>query len=260
MPYQTLLYDVRNRVATVIINRPEKLNALNALVKQELRECLLMMQDDRDVAVVILTGAGEKSFVAGTDIAELNELDAVSGKEFALRGQEVLNLVENLGKPVIGAINGYALGGGCELALACHLRLASDRARFGQPEITLGAIPGHGGTQRLARLIGKGRAFEMILTGTQIDAEEAYRIGLVNRVSPAAELMSRAQIMGETIASMGQRAISLALQAVVAANESMLAQGFAREADLFSLCCATEDFHEGMTAFVERRKPVFRDR
>lgn len=260
MPYQTLLYDVRNRVATVIINRPEKLNALNALVKDELRDYLLMIREDRDVAVVILTGAGEKSFVAGTDIAELTLLDAVSGREFALRGQEVMNLIENLGKPVIGAINGYALGGGCELALACHIRLASDRARFGQPEINLGAVPGYGGTQRLARLIGKGRAFEMILTGAQIDAEEAYRIGLVNKIFPGAELMSRAQAMGEMIASMGQQAISLALQAIVATNDLSLSEGLAREADLFSLCCATEDFHEGMTAFVRKRKPVFRDR
>jgi enoyl-CoA hydratase len=260
MAYQTLLYDIRNRVGTVVVNRPEKLNALNALAKEELRDCVEMIRSDENVNAVIITGAGEKSFVAGTDIAELAELDAVTAKQFAERGQELLNLIEGLGKPVIAAVNGYALGGGCELALACHIRLASEKARFGQPEVQLGVIPGYGGTQRLARLIGKGRALEMILTGNQVNAEEAYRIGLVNRVYPAAELMPRAVAMAEAIASLGQRAIAYALQAVAAADESTLPKGLAREAELFGLCCATEDFREGTAAFLEKRKPTFRDR
>ncbi len=260
MPYQTLLYDIHHRVATVVVNRPDKLNALNAVAKEELRECFLGIRVDKGVAVVIVTGAGEKSFVAGTDIGELMELNAETGRKFSSRGQDVLTLIEELGKPVIGAINGYALGGGCELALACHIRLASEKARFGQPEVALGIIPGYGGTQRLARLVGSGRALEMILTGGQVDAQEAYRIGLVNRVYPAAELLPRAQAMGEAIASMGQRAVSFALQAVVSGSRLTLQEGLAREADLFGLCCDTDDFREGTKAFLEKRKPVFRDR
>ncbi len=260
MGYEALTVDVRNRVATVVINRPEKLNALNAVAKKELRECFLSIRDDDGIAAVILTGAGEKSFVAGTDIAELRELNSASGREFALRGQEVFSLIEDLGKPVIGAINGYALGGGCELALACHIRLASEKARFGQPEVTLGVIPGYGGTQRLARLIGKGRALEMILTGAQIDAQEALRIGLVNAVFPAAELIPHAQAMGERIASMGRGAVSRALRAVASIDGMTLNEGLAREADLFGQCCDTEDFREGTAAFLEKRKPVFRNR
>jgi enoyl-CoA hydratase len=260
MAYQTVLYHVRNRVGTITVNRPEKLNALNALAMEELRDCIVAIRNDESVAVVIITGAGEKSFVAGTDIVELAELNAVAGEQFAGRGQEVLNLIEDLGKPVIAAVNGYALGGGCELALACHIRLASDRARFGQPEVNLGVIPGYGGTQRLARLIGKGRALEMILTGVHVDAQEAYRIGLVNKVYPAAELMPRAQAMAEVIASMGQRAIAFALEAVGAVSETTLKEGLVREAVLFGSCCATEDFREGTTAFLQKRKPVFRDR
>lgn len=260
MGYQTLLVDVHNRVAKVVVNRPEKLNALNAVAKEELRECFLSVRGDDGVAAVILTGAGEKSFVAGTDIGELRELNAASGREFALRGQELFGLIEDLGKPVIGAINGYALGGGCELALACHIRFAAQNATFGQPEINLGVIPGYGGTQRLARLIGKGRALELILTGAQIDAQEAYRIGLVNGVFAATELMPHAQATGERIASMGRQAVSRALRAVASIDGMTLNQGLAREAELFGQCCDTEDFREGTAAFLEKRKPVFRDR
>ncbi len=260
MGYQTLLVDVHNRVAKVVVNRPEKLNALNAVAKEELRECFVSLRDDDGVAAVVCTGAGDKSFVAGTDIGELRELNGASGREFALRGQEVFGLIEDLGKPVIAAINGYALGGGCELALACHFRLASEKARFGQPEINLGVIPGYGGTQRLARLIGKGRALEMILTGAQIDAQEAYRIGLVNGVFPAAELIPRAQAMGERLASMGRQAVSRALRSVVSIDGMTLNEGLAREAELFGQCCDTEDFREGTAAFLEKRKPVFRNR
>jgi enoyl-CoA hydratase len=260
MEYQTLLYAVKNRVATVTINRPDKLNALNALAKSELRSVFEALRDDDAVDVVIVTGAGEKAFVAGTDIAELTVLNRQSGTAFAAGGQEVFDQIENLGKPVIAAVGGYALGGGCELALACHLRLASEKARFGQPEVNLGTMPGYGGTQRLARLIGKGRALEMILTGIQIDAAEALRIGLVNRIFPPQDLLPRAQAMAELIASMGQRAIRGALEAVNATDETGLKEGLAREAALFGSCCDTEDFREGTRAFLEKRKPAFKNR
>jgi enoyl-CoA hydratase len=260
MAYQTLLCVVKNRVATVTVNRPDKLNALNAVAKRELRTVFEFLRTDDAVDVVILTGAGEKSFVAGTDIAELTVLDRRSGREFAAGGQEVFDVIEHLGKPVIAAVGGYALGGGCELALACHIRLASEKARFGQPEVNLGAIPGYGGTQRLARLVGKGRAMEMILTGVQVDAAEALRIGLVNRVFPAQELLPRAQAMAEMIASMGQRAIHYALEAVNASDGTGVKEGLALEAELFGACCDTEDFKEGTRAFLEKRKPGFQNR
>lgn len=260
MPYQTLLLDIADRVATVTINRPDKLNALNAQAKAELREVMTSLKNDPAVDVVIITGAGEKAFVAGTDIRELAELNGETGKEFSAKGQEVFDLIENLGKPVIAAINGYALGGGCELALACHLRVASENARFGQPEVNLGIIPGYGGTQRLARLIGRGRAMEMILTGDQIDAQEAHRIGLVNKVVPAGELMTTARSLARTIASKGQIAIRMALKAVNMTQETTLSDGQQLEASLFGVCCGTEDFKEGTRAFLEKRKPAFRNR
>lgn len=260
MPYQTLLLDIADRVATVTINRPDKLNALNAQAKAELREVMTSLKNDPAVDVVIITGAGEKAFVAGTDIRELAELNGETGKEFSAKGQEVFDLIENLGKPVIAAINGYALGGGCELALACHLRVASENARFAQPEVNLGIIPGYGGTQRLARLIGRGRAMEMILTGDQIDAQEAHRIGLVNKVVPAGELMTTARSLARTIASKGQIAIRMALKAVNMTQETTLSDGQQLEASLFGVCCGTEDFKEGTRAFLEKRKPAFRNR
>lgn len=260
MPYQTLLLDIADRVATVTINRPDKLNALNAQAKAELREVMTSLKNDPAVDVVIITGAGEKAFVAGTDIRELTELNGETGKEFSAKGQEVFDLIENLGKPVIAAINGYALGGGCELALACHLRVASENARFGQPEVNLGIIPGYGGTQRLAHLIGRGRAMEMILTGDQIDAQEAHRIGLVNKVVPAGELMTTARSLARTIASKGQIAIRMALKAVNMTQETTLSDGQQLEASLFGVCCGTEDFKEGTRAFLEKRKPAFRNR
>ncbi len=260
MDFSTLLYTVRERIAVVTINRPDKLNALNATAKSELRELLTALKGDTSVDVIIITGAGEKAFVAGTDIVELTELNGESGKEFSATGQEVFDMIEDLGKPVIAAVNGYALGGGCELALACHIRLASEKARFGQPEVTLGIIPGYGGTQRLARTIGRGRAMEMILTGAQVDAAEALRIGLVNKVFPPADLMPRAIAMAEVISSFGQGAVRMALKAVNATQEVGLGEGQKLEAALFGACCNTEDFHEGTTAFLQKRKPVFKNR
>lgn len=258
--FQTLLCSIKNRVATVTINRPDKLNALNAQAKSELKALFTEIKSDANVDVVILTGAGEKSFVAGTDIGELTALNAVTGKEFSAKGQEVFDAIENLGKPVIAAVNGYALGGGCELALACHIRVAAENAKFGQPEVNLGIIPGYGGTQRLARLIGRGRAMEMILTGNPIDAQEALRIGLVNKVVLQSELMNTATAMAVAIAGKGQIAIRMALKAVNMTEETTLSDGQQLEASLFGVCCDSEDFKEGTKAFLEKRKPAFRNK
>ncbi len=260
MHLQTLLFNINNGIATVTINRPDKLNALNAQAKSELREVFTQIKTDSNVIVVILTGAGEKAFVAGTDIKELTLLNSETGKEFSAKGQEVFDLIENLGKPMIAAVNGYALGGGCELALACHVRIASENAKFGQPEVNLGIIPGYGGTQRLARLIGRGRAMELILTGNQIDAQEALRVGLVNKVVPQADLMGAAIAMAEQIASKGQIAIRMALKAVNMTQETTLSDGQQLEASLFGVCCDSEDFKEGTAAFLEKRKPAFKSK
>jgi enoyl-CoA hydratase len=258
--FQTLITKTEGRICFVTINRPERMNALNAQAKAELKEAFLEIQKDPAVDVVILTGSGEKAFVAGTDIKELTELDEQTGKAFSLGGQAVFNLIENLGKPVIAAVNGYALGGGAELALACHIRIASENAKFGQPEVNLGIIPGYGGTQRLARLVGKGRATEIILTGDQIDAQEALRIGLVNKVVPLTELLKSAEAMALKIIGKGQVAVRLALQSVNATHELQLGAGQSFEAELFGRCCASEDFKEGTTAFLEKRKPVFKNK
>ncbi len=256
---KNLLYAVKERIAYVTVNRPDKLNALNAETKLELKQMFNRIKNDAEIDVVILTGAGEKSFVAGTDIKELTTLKAESGKTFSEQGQEVFNAVENLGKPVIAAVNGYALGGGTELALACHIRIASENAKFGQPEVNLGIIPGYGGTQRLARLVGKGRAMELILTGDQIDAQEALRIGLVNRVVPQSELLKTAEAVAQKILSKSQLAIRLALKAVNMTDEANLTDGQELESSLFGLCCGSEDFKEGTAAFLEKRKPVFKN-
>ena len=259
MNYQTLLVSNDNNIAAVTINRPDKLNALNAQAKSELKSLFTEIKTNPDVDVVILTGAGEKAFVAGTDIRELAVLNAESGKEFSAEGQEVFDLIENLGKPVIAAVNGYALGGGCELALACHIRIASENAKFGQPEVNLGIIPGYGGTQRLARLVGRGCAMELILTGRQIDAQEALRIGLVNKVVLQSELLSAATAIARTIAGKGQIAIRMALKAVNMTQEATLSDGQLLEASLFGVCCDTADFKEGTSAFLEKRTPVFKN-
>lgn len=260
MKYETILTEVNDRVAVITVNRPDKLNALNALAKKELAETLESIKVDTGVDVAVITGSGEKAFVAGTDIQELTALTVESGKEFASKGQAVFNLIENLGKPVIAAVNGYALGGGCELALACHIRIAAENAKFGQPEVNLGIIPGYGGTQRLARLVGTGRAMEMILTGDPIDAQEALRIGLVNRVVPPGELLGTSLAVAQKIRSKGQVAIRLALKAVNMTRETNLTDGQELEASLFGICCGSEDFKEGTTAFLEKRKPAFKSK
>ncbi len=258
MENKTIRVGIEDHVALVTINRPEKLNALNATTKQELREVLASFKTNPDVLAVILTGAGDKAFVAGTDIGELTALDQDSGKEFSRAGQKVFDDVENLGKPVIAAVNGYALGGGCELALACHLRVASEKAVFGQPEVNLGLIPGYGGTQRLARLIGRGRAMELILTGNHIPAQEAYRIGLVNAVVPHADLSAAAKKLAALIAAKAPIAVRMALKAVNVTAETSLADGQQLEASLFGVCCGTADFREGTSAFLEKRNASFR--
>ncbi|QQS37277.1 MAG: enoyl-CoA hydratase/isomerase family protein [Ignavibacteriales bacterium] len=257
MQYENLLIEIKNKVAIVSVNRPDKLNALNIETINELKEAFTHINGDKNIFVVILTGSGEKAFVAGADISELNKLDVESAKKFSENGQTVFNLIEDLDKPVIAAVNGFALGGGCELALACHIRIASENARFGQPEVNLGIIPGYGGTQRLTRLINSGRAMEYILTGDMIDANEALRIGLVNKIYPQPELFNKAVEMAEKIASKGQFAIRQSLKCVNIVDEVTGKQGLDFEAAAFALCCGTKDFQEGTTTFLEKRKPSF---
>lgn len=257
MEFQNLLFKISDNVATITINRPDKLNALNYDTLSELNLLIEKIEIDKSVDALIITGTGEKAFVAGADIKELSELNSESGTEFSEFGQSIFNKIENLNKPVIAAVNGFALGGGCELALACHIRLASDNARFGQPEVNLGAIPGYGGTQRLARLINKGRALEYILSGDMIHAEEAYRIGLVNRVYPSNELIPKANEMAQKISLKGKFAVFASIKAVNAANQLSLDEGLKLEAELFGNSCDTDEFKEGTTAFLEKRKPKF---
>jgi enoyl-CoA hydratase len=257
MSYQTLKLEFTNKIAVVFINRPEKLNALNSNVMSDLKDCFTELKSNEDVYVIILSGSGEKAFVAGADISELNNLNMIAAKEFSEKGQEVFDLIENMNKPVIAAVNGFALGGGCELALSCHIRLASENAKFGQPEVNLGLIPGYGGTQRLTRLINSGRAMELILTGDIIDAAEAGRLGLVNHIYPLTDLMSKAMELADKIASKGQYAVKQALKAVTICDEVSGSEGLKFEASLFSLCWGTDDFKEGTSAFLEKRKPAF---
>jgi enoyl-CoA hydratase len=236
------------------------MNALNSQTMSEIKSAFTELKSDSGTFVVIITGSGEKAFVAGADIAELHKLDVITGKTFAENGQDIFNLIENLDKPVIAAVNGFALGGGCELALACHIRVASENAKFGQPEVNLGIIPGYGGTQRLTRLINSGRAMEYILTGDMIDANEALRLGLVNKVYPQAELMNKTLEMAGKIVAKGQQAIRLSVKAVNIVDEVSGKEGLNYEASLFSLACGTEDFKEGTKAFLEKRKPDFRNK
>jgi len=259
MEYQNILFEMKDKIALVTINRPDKLNALNNKTLAELKDCFSALRNKDDADAVIVTGAGEKAFVAGADISELNKLSAVEGKIFSERGQEVFNLIEKLGKPVIAAVNGFALGGGCELALACHIRIASEKAKFGQPEVNLGIIPGYGGTQRLTRLINSGRAAELILTGDLIDAREALRIGLVNKVYSGEELLSKSYELAEKISSKGRIAVQMALRSIVSCDDITDIEGQNLESSLFALCCGTEDFKEGTSAFLEKRKPLFKN-
>ena len=257
MSYETLTQEEREGIAIVTIRRPEKLNALNQKVMKELHACFEQLRDDDAVRVVIVTGAGEKAFVAGADISELAVQSPVGGKATSLGGQRTLDLIENLGKPVIAAVNGYALGGGCELAMACTLRIASENARFGQPEVKLGIIPGYAGTQRLPRLVGKGRALELILTGDPINAQEAYRIGLVNQVIPQKDVLATAESLARKIMANGPLAVRFAMESVNHGMEMSQAEGQFLEATLFGLCCTTEDKNEGTRAFLEKRPAKF---
>lgn len=260
MAYETLLFDPRDAIAYVTVHRPAKMNALNHQVMEELLACFQAVRNDDKVRVVILTGSGDKAFVAGADINELAVQTPIEGKETSRFGQQVLDLIEDLGKPVIAAINGAALGGGCELAMACTLRVAADTARLGQPEVKLGLIPGYAGSQRLPRLVGKGRALELILTGEPISAAEALRIGLVNQVVPAAELLAAAETLAQKIIANAPIAIKLALEAVNHGMEMSAAEGQFLEATLFGLCCATADMKEGTRAFLEKRPAKFTGR
>jgi enoyl-CoA hydratase len=260
MALDNLLIERDGATAIVTINRPKVLNALNTQTLDELRRAILDLKQDEGVRVVILTGAGEKSFVAGADINELAVQTPTGGREHALAGQQVLDLIENLGKPVIAAINGYALGGGCELAMACTLRIAADTARLGQPEISLGLIPGYAGTQRLPRLVGAGKAMEMILTGAPITADEAHRIGLVNRVVPAADLMAEARALAAQLGKNAPIAMRYIINAVTKGAEIPFADACQYEATLFGLVASTDDMREGTAAFLDKRKPEFKGR
>lgn len=260
MNYQNILFEIKNNTALITINRPDKLNALNGQTIDELDQAVSEIKKNQDVFVVIITGSGEKAFVAGADISELNKLGVISAKEFSEKGNRVFRAIETLDKPVIAAVNGFALGGGCELALASHIRFASENAKFGQPEVNLGIIPGYGGTQRLARVINSSRALEFILTGDMLSAEEALKIGLVNKVFPQSELLSKSFELAEKISSKGRQAIRFALKAVKATDNMSLTEGLAYEASLFALVCGTEDFKEGTSAFLAKRKPEFKHR
>ena len=256
----SLLLERADRVAVVTVNRPKVLNALNTQTLDELRRLILALKHDDSVRCVIVTGAGDKSFIAGADINELAVQSPIGGRDLAMKGQHVLDLIENMGKPVIAAINGYALGGGCELAMACTIRIAAESARIGQPEINLGIIPGYAGTQRLARLVGRGRALEILLTGDPISAHEAHRLGLVNRVVAPAELLNEARALASALAAKAPIAVRYIIDAVNKGLQMPFAEAQAHEATLFGLVASTEDMREGTKAFLEKRKAEFKGR
>jgi enoyl-CoA hydratase len=258
MPYKNLITRQAEGVGWVVINRPDKLNALNVETIGELEDAFRDFAGDAEVKAIILTGTGEKAFVAGADIGEFIHLDSENGRHFARRGQEMTKLIENCPKPVIAAINGYALGGGTEIALACHMRLASDNAKLGQPEVKLGIIPGYGGTQRLARLVGKGKAMELILSGRMIDAREACEIGLVNKVVPFNNLLGEAEALAKEIIKNAPLALAFSIESINKGLDLPLDKGLEVEAQIFGRSCGTEDAREGAQAFLEKRKPNFR--
>ena len=257
--YETLLFERRGRVGIVTINRPDKRNALNIKTREEGAALLDELRDDNSVGVVVITGAGDKAFIAGADIAEFAGRTAMMQRD-VMTARSLFTAIDTFPKPIIAMVNGYCLGGGCELALACDIRIASERASFGQPEINLGIIPGGGGTQRLTRLVGEGKAMEMILSGDLIDARTALSIGLVNQVVPAEELETKTMELANRIAEKSPIALALAKESVKLASRSNLDEGLRREVDLFALCFSTEDKNEGVSAFLEKRKPEFKGR
>lgn len=260
MTTTTLMVEIKDGIATITVNRPASMNAMTVTTLQELSVVVQELSSSATVRAVIITGAGEKAFIAGGDIAMLRELGPVAARELALLAHGLCRAIEQSPKPFIAAVNGYALGGGCELALCCDMRISAENAKFGQPEINIGTLPGFGGSQRLPRLVGKGRALEMILTGDMIDAQEAWRIGLVNKVVPASELMAAANAVAHKLAGKSLMALKLCKEVVVNGLEMDLDRACSYEADLFALSFATADQQEGMTAFLEKRAPVFSDR
>ncbi len=258
MEFKTILVEIHDKIAIVTINRPDKLNAINMEVIAEMKSVFDSFEKDETVGVIILTGSGEKAFVAGSDISALAEYSPEQAKNYSEVGNAFLYRIQNFPKPVIAAVNGFALGSGCEFAMACHIRIASENAKFGQPEVNLGLIPGHGGTQRLARIVGIGKAMELTLTGNTIDANEALRIGLANKVVPLSELKNSAEEMAKIILTKAPPAIKYAIQALNSNLELPLTEGLKLEAQLFSDCFKTEDFKEGTKAFLEKRKPQFK--
>jgi enoyl-CoA hydratase len=258
MSYTTLLTSLENNILIVTVNRPDKLNALNSDVMSDLEKVVMEIENNVAIRAAIITGSGSKAFVAGADISEFVGLSMGEGMDLARRGQTIFAKIENCHKPIIAAVNGFALGGGCELAMACHFRIASDNAKFGQPEVNLGLIPGYGGTQRLVHLIGKGRAMELLMTGNMIDAETAHRMGLVNHVVPQEELLTKARSIVELIISKAPTAISRCIESANAAINSN--GGYEVEIEGFGDCFATDDMKEGTSAFLNKRKPVFTGR
>ncbi len=259
-PFENLLFEIRDGIAFLTLNRPKVMNALNGATLLELRAVIQTVRDDASIRAAILTGAGEKAFAAGADIQELAAVNVAEGRELALRGQAVFRSIETCGKPVIACINGYALGGGCELALACTLRIASENTKLGQPEVKLGLIPGYGGTQRLARLVGKGVALHMILTAEILSAADALRVGLINEVIAPDQLLARGEAIARSIAAMAPLAVRYSLEAVDRGYDIPLEEALSLEAELFGLCCGTADKAEGVAAFLAKRAPIWQGR